>query len=84
MDDKTIPVSAYFDERLLEKLKAVAAADDRSVSYTILQAVRELIAKPENVAKWSTNTGSRVGQINIDPKIAISKKASFAKTSKSK
>jgi hypothetical protein len=52
MSEKTIPVSAYFDQLLLTKLEAIAKADDRSLSYVIVQACREMIGRPEQVTKW--------------------------------
>jgi predicted transcriptional regulator len=52
MAEKSIPVTAYFDPVLVGKLEAVAKADDRSLSYMIVQAVREMIGKQEHVVKW--------------------------------
>ena len=51
MDEKS-KVTAYFDAKLMAKLKSLMKADDRSLAYLIEKSVLEMIAKPENVAKW--------------------------------
>jgi len=75
MQDKTVQISAYVLVQMYDKLKAVAVADDRSINYVVVQAVREFIAKPENVRKWSANVGPNVGQVDLVDAIANAVKA---------
>jgi hypothetical protein len=84
MEDKAVQVSAYLPADLLQKLKGVAVADDRAVNWLVVQAVRDFIAKPGNVAKWSTNRGSSPGQVHIEDAIAAVVKRGPVKPSKHK
>lgn len=57
--DKSIQITATLDDLLVGKLKSVATADSRSMSWLIAQACREFIAKPENVTKWMQHTNAQ-------------------------
>jgi predicted transcriptional regulator len=76
MPERTIPISAYFDQVLLDKLGAVAKSLDRSLSYVIVQACREMIGKPENVVRWR--------QVDIGDAIAAAVKRGPSKVAKHK
>jgi hypothetical protein len=84
MADKTVQVSAYLLADLFQKLKAVALADDRAINWLVVQAVREFIAKPDNVVKWSRNRGPGVGQVHIEDAIAAAVKRGPLKVAKHK
>jgi len=85
MEDKTVQVTAYLLETLHGKLAAVAKAEQRSVSNMLSIAVSELIAKPENVKKWSTNRGGvNSGQVDLEDAIAAAVKRGPVKASKHK
>jgi predicted transcriptional regulator len=73
-------VSAYLDENILAQLKAMAVAEDRSISYLVERAVRRMVIGP--VQTLSNNTTAqtegdlkRAGrQVDLEEAIASSKK----------
>lgn len=88
METKKNPgqVSAYLDENILAQLKAMALAEDRSISYLVERAVRRMVIGP--VQTISNNTTAQTEgdlkraaarQVDIEEAIANAVKPSPTK-----
>jgi predicted transcriptional regulator len=64
MEDKTVQVTTYVLDSLYARLKALADADKRSISFMVALAVSDLVAKAESVGfEASKKAGSQVDLI---------------------
>jgi predicted transcriptional regulator len=62
MEDKTVQVTTYVLDTLYAKLKALADADKRSISFVVALAISDLVAKAESVGF----EGKKKGGVQVD------------------
>ena len=78
MEDKTVQISAYIHADLYDSLKALADADDRSINYMVVMAVREFVKNRSFNARLAGKPSllpASSGQMDLEDAIVAAVKA---------